>query len=275
VAAAAVADRPVLPPLLFVVPVTTAGYVAARAACTRLAAIPPRRVDHRNPTRYAWVAGWTAALTAALAMLPLALAPVLPQLDGAGLSVATAVCTVVGGVIGQLPIDRAFGWARRQTGPALVQLATRLAAQLAAAAVGLVVALVVLTHFDRWAATPQAAAVAVLVAGFGIAVVDLARTGTAPSCLFVLLGVAAAMGVVSWVQAELQGRFGAGSWSFLQVAAFIVVITAVGAVAVYLVRFAAELSRNTRGERSNHAFSALVFAATAAGVVYGILALAA
>ena len=148
-------------------------------------------------------------------------------------------------------------------------------AQLASAAGGLVVALAILAQLERFDATPPGVAVAVLVAGFGIAVVDLARTGTVASCVFVLLGVAAAMCAACWVQAELDGRFGPGSWTILQLASFVAALTAVGVAAVYLVRFAAELARNTRGERNNHAFSALVFAATAAGAVYGILALAA
>ncbi len=176
VAAAAWAGQLVLPPSLFIVPVAAGSYVVSRAGCTRLAADPPRRVDQRNPVRYAWVAGWTATLTLALALLPLALTPLLPQLDSAGLTVALAVCTVIGGIVGQLPIDRAFRWTRRRTGPALAQHAAILAAQLASAAAGLVVALVILAQLERFDATPQGVAVAVLVAGFGIAVVDLART---------------------------------------------------------------------------------------------------
>ena len=70
VAAMAWADRLPLPPLLFVVPVTAGSYVVTRAACTRLAADPPRRIDQRNPARYAWLAGWTAVLTIGLAVAP-------------------------------------------------------------------------------------------------------------------------------------------------------------------------------------------------------------
>ena len=142
---------------------------------------PPTRPAGSTTATRRGTPGWPAGrrvLTVALALLPLALTPVLPQLDAAGLTVAMAVCTVVGGVVGQLPVDRAFRWTRRQTGPGLAHQAARLAAQLASAAVGLVVALVVLAQLDRSTATPQGVAVAVLVAGFGIAVVDLARTGT-------------------------------------------------------------------------------------------------
>jgi len=273
VAAAAWAGQLVLPPSLFIVPVAAGSYVVSRAGCTRLAADPPRRVDQRNPVRYAWVAGWTATLTLALALLPLALTPLLPQLDSAGLTVALAVCTVIGGIVGQLPIDRAFRWTRRRTGPALAQHAAILAAQLASAAAGLVVALVILAQLERFDATPQGVAVAVLVAGFGIPVVDLARTRPPASCVFVLVGVAAAMCAACWLQAEIESRFGSAPWTLLRVISFVAGLAAVGVGAVYLVRFAAELTRNTRGQRDNHAFSALVFAATAAGVVYGILAL--
>jgi hypothetical protein len=78
----------------------------------------------------------------------------------------------------------------------------------------------------------------------------------------------------SWVQAELTTRLGEDGWTAALVAALIASLIGVGVAAVYLVRFAAELTRNTRGERSNHAFTALLFAAAAAGAVYGILALA-
>ena len=273
VAAMAWADRLPLPALLFVVPVTAGSYVVTRAACTRLAADPPRRIDQRNPARYAWLAGWTAMLTIGLATLPLALTFLLPHLDAAGQAVALAVCTVLGGVAGQLSVDRAFHWTRRQTGHALAQHAARLSAQLASAAAGLVVAWVVLAQLDRVEATPQGVAVAVLVAGFGIVVVGLARTGTVASCVYVLLGVAAAMGAACWVQDALGGRFGPEPWTTLQVLCSVGGAAAVGIGAVCLVRFAAELTRNTKGERSNHTFSALVGAAMAAGVVYAILAL--
>jgi hypothetical protein len=275
VAAMAWGDRLPLPPLLFVVAVTAGSYMVTRAACTRISADPPRRIDQRNPVRYAWLAGWTAVLTLGLALLPLALTHLLPHLDAAGLAVALAVCTVVGGVAGQLPVDRAFHWTRRQTGQALARHAARFSVQLASAAAGLVVARVVLAQLDRVAATPQGVAVAVLVAGFGIAVVDKARTGTVASCVFVLLGVAAAMCAACWMQAELDGRFGPEPWTTLQVLCSVGGAIALGIGAVFLVRFAAELTRNTKGEQSNHAFSALVGAAAAAGVVYAILALTA
>jgi type IV secretory pathway VirB6-like protein len=148
-----------------------------------------------------------------------------------------------------------------------------LSAQLASAVAGLVVARVALAQLDRVQATPQGVAVAVLVAGFGIVVVGLARTGMVASCVYVLLGVAAAMGAACWVQVALGGRFGPEPWTSLQVLCSVGGAAAVGIGAVCLVRFAAELTRNTNGERSNHAFSALVGAAMAAGVVYAILAL--
>jgi len=273
VAAMASGDQLVLPPLLFVVPVTAGSYVVTRAACARLAADPPRRVDHRDPVRYGWLAGWTAVLTVVLALSTLALAKVLPHLDAAGLTVAAAVCTVVGGVAGQLPVDRAFRWARRQTGPTLAHHAMRFAAQSAAALGGVVVALLVLAQLDSVEPTPPGIVVAVVVAALAIVVVDLAGTGTVVSCVLVMVGAAAATVAACWLQAQVDGRIGSGPLP--QVMVLIAGLAAVSVAAVYLVRFAAELTRNTRGERSNHAFSALVFAATAAGVVYGILALAA
>lgn len=274
VAAMAWLHRLPLPPLLYVVPVTAGSYVVTRAGCTRLSADPLRRVDHRNPARYAWLAGWTAVLTIGLAMLPAAVTFVLPHLHAADLTVVVAVCTVVGGAAGQLPVERAFRWTTRQTGQTMARQAVRFAAQLACAAAGLVVAGIVLAQLDRVAATPQGIAVAVVVAGFGVVVVDRARTGTVASCVFLLSGAAAAMGVVCWVQGELDGRFGPQPWTALQVFAFVAGLAAVGVGAVFLLRFAAELTRNTKGGRSNHAFGALVAAATSVGVVYAILALA-
>jgi hypothetical protein len=275
VAAMAWAHRVSLPPLVFVVPVTAGSYVVTRAACTRLAADPSRRIDQRNPARYAWLAGWTAVLTIGLAQLPVVLKFLLPHLHAADLAAAVAVCTVVGGVAGQLPVDRAFQWTRHQTGRALAHQAARFSAQLASAAAGLLVAGIVFAQAEWPAPTPQSIAVAVLVAGFGIVVVDLARTGTVASCIFLLLGVSAAMCAAVWVQGELDSRFETEPSSTLPLLSVVVGLTAVGIGAVYLVRFAAELAGNTKGERSNHAMSALVFAATAAGVVYAILALAA
>ena len=269
VAAMAATGQLILAPLLFVVPAVAGGYTAVRSAST-----PGGGGLLRGHYRlFGWMGGWSAVLAAALALLPLGLTPLLPGLDDADLALVAAICTVVLGACGALPAPRTFRWARRQTADAIARHAGRLALQVLCAAVGLAAGTIILgVVVDDASPTPPIVVVSVIVGALSVLVVDLARAGTAWSCALVLLGTAGVVVALGCAVPVVNGRAGPGSWSVLQHLGYLAMLISIGAGVVLLVRFAAELSRNLRGERDNHAFTALVLAGGAAAAVYGLLA---